>query len=263
MPGRPGFVDTSLRAGALPPPSAGLGRAPVLFPCPGSRRCAACESTLMEASGLRRLGGPARLLCTAVTAWAYRAAPSGHPRPHQRAQARAGPGRGSSRPEARWGICPLAGCPPPRHPGRLPAGRAHQPTPGIRMPARGHRPGPVVRLPQGRRIRKPPHAPRDVTPGGRHPDLITDDTALGDRHRIRQRIMTRSRPGRPSPCRPARQSQFGHQACPAPFRRRPGVPGQRPCPHPLLPHLSYAHASTMSPDARSRPDIQDRRKSSS
>jgi len=176
----------------------------------------------MKACGPRLPGGLQRLLPTAVTARAHRDAPSGRHRPHPRAPARAGSGRGSGRPRTAARICALPGCPQPsHHPGRLPAGRAHQPTPGTRTPARGHRPGPVVRLPQGSRIREPRRAPRSVRPGGRHPDLIPDDTALGDRHRIRQRITPRSRPRRPGPGRPARQSQFSHQARPAPLRRRP------------------------------------------
>jgi hypothetical protein len=246
MPGQPGFADASQRPEPFRPPSAGLGRAPVLFPRPGARQRAARESTLMKVPGLRRLGGLAWLLRTAVTARAYRAAPSDHHRPRRRAPARAGPRRGSGRPRAVADLCLQARCPPPPHSGRPPAGRAHQPASHIRTPARGHRPGPVVRLPQAAGS-----ANRAVHPAMSH-------QAAGIRIRSPMTQCSVIATGSTSGSWPAggrgalasagrRAIPSGQPACPAPFRR-PGGPGQRPCPHPILPHrLPYAHASTMSP----------------
>jgi len=78
--------------------------------------------------------------------------------------------------------------PPRRRRVVTPAGWAHQPAQSVRRPARGDRPGPIVRLPERGRVRESGLAPRHGAPGGRNPDLVTDDTVPGDRNRMNQRI---------------------------------------------------------------------------
>jgi len=68
------------------------------------------------------------------------------------------------------------------------AGWARQPAQSVLRPARGDCPGPVVRLPERRWIRERGLAARHGAPGRRNPDLVTDDTAPGDRNRMNQRI---------------------------------------------------------------------------
>jgi hypothetical protein len=68
------------------------------------------------------------------------------------------------------------------------AGRAHQPGQSVLSPARSDRSRPVVRLPERGRIREPRPAPGHVAPGGREPDLVTNDAVLSDRNRMNQRI---------------------------------------------------------------------------
>lgn len=68
------------------------------------------------------------------------------------------------------------------------AGRAHQPGHSVLSPARTDRSGPVVRLPERGRIREPRPAPGHVAPGGRDPELVTNDAVLGDCNRPSQRI---------------------------------------------------------------------------
>ena len=72
--------------------------------------------------------------------------------------------------------------------GALLAGRAHQPGQSVLSPASSDRSGPVVRLPERGRIREPRPAAGHVAPGGRDPDLVTNDAVLNDRNRMNQRI---------------------------------------------------------------------------
>jgi hypothetical protein len=68
------------------------------------------------------------------------------------------------------------------------AGRAHQPVQSVPRPPGDGCPGPVVSLPERGRIRECHPASWHIAPGGRDPDLITNDTALGDRNRVDQRV---------------------------------------------------------------------------
>jgi hypothetical protein len=108
------------------------------------------------------------------------------------------------------------------------ADRAGQGAHSVLGPARNDRAGPVVGLPERGRIRERRPAPRHVAPGGRDPDLVTDDAVPGDRHRMSQRIEAHKRPqgftvtvgpqvGGPGP---------GDPAGPAGRARPPGVPGK-------------------------------------
>jgi hypothetical protein len=68
------------------------------------------------------------------------------------------------------------------------AGGAGQPAERVRRPARTGRPGPVVGLAERGRVSERCPAVWHVAPGGGQADLITEDTALGDRDRMDQRI---------------------------------------------------------------------------
>jgi hypothetical protein len=80
------------------------------------------------------------------------------------------------------------GNPPRRRRVVTPAGWAHQPAQSVLRPARSDRPSPIVRLPERGRVRESGPAPRHGAPGGRNPDLVTNDTVPGDRNRMNQRI---------------------------------------------------------------------------
>jgi hypothetical protein len=168
--------------------------------------------------------------CSAVTAWIDRAVHSGRDGPH-RSGSWAGCHRGWHGATASAGL--LAGH-PPHHTVALLAGRAYQLAHGVCIPARSKRSHPVVCFPQRGRVGEPGTAARDVTPGAGHPYLVTDDTVLGNRYRINQRVAARRR----WPCRnlsrPLHQPQLCHPVCPA--RQRPGMPGQRPWVHRVSPH---------------------------
>jgi hypothetical protein len=121
------------------------------------------------------------------------------------------------------------GNPPRRYRMVTLAGRARQPAQRVLRPARGDRPGPVVRLPERGRIGESGLAPRHGAAGRGNPDLVTDDTAPGDRHRVNQRI-------EPHPRLPGLMITVSQDAdgrwlsCPAgpPGRARPpAVPGER------------------------------------
>jgi hypothetical protein len=71
---------------------------------------------------------------------------------------------------------------------RLLAGGADQPAERVPRPARTGRPGPVVGLAERGRISEGCPAAGHVAPGGGLADLITEDTVLGDRDRMDQRI---------------------------------------------------------------------------
>jgi hypothetical protein len=68
------------------------------------------------------------------------------------------------------------------------AGWAHQPANTVLTPARDQRSGPVVGLPERGQVGEPCEAACHVTPGSGDADLITNDTVLGDRDRVNQRI---------------------------------------------------------------------------
>jgi hypothetical protein len=118
------------------------------------------------------------------------------------------------------------------------AGRAQQPATGISAPARGQGPGPVIRLAQCRRIGEPPAAAQ-IAPRSRHPELIADDTVLGDSHRPGQRVTARPLAWHQVIRRPRRHTPaVRYPARPAPHGQRPGMPrhhrGAHPA-HPLCP----------------------------
>ena len=177
-------------------------------------------------------------------AGAGRAARSGDLGSCSRAPAIARPGRDRGWCGGMAGIWLGAGHPRPRRIVTLLAGEAHQPVECVHTPARGQCPHPVVRLAQRSRVGELRPAASDVTASRRQPELITDDTASGNRQRINQRIMTgpgrigvcRRMPGRPAGVRrrarqsplsySARPASYRQPARPAPRRQRPGVPGQ-------------------------------------
>jgi hypothetical protein len=78
---------------------------------------------------------------------------------------------------------------PPRRCGVITlAGWAHQPVQGVFCPACSDCPSPVVCLPERGRSRESGPASRHGAPGGRYPDLVTNDTVSGDRDRMSQRV---------------------------------------------------------------------------
>jgi hypothetical protein len=108
------------------------------------------------------------------------------------------------------------------------AGRAHQPAQRVPRPARSDRPGPVVRLPERGRIGERGRAPRHGAPGGRNPDLVTNDTVPGDHHRMNQRIEAhhRLRGLAITVSQGADGRRVGHPASPAGHARPPCMPGE-------------------------------------
>jgi hypothetical protein len=120
--------------------------------------------------------------------------------------------------------CPSRRC----RAGALLAGRAHQPGQSVLSPARSDRSRPVVRLPERGRIGEPRPAPGHVAPGGRDPDLVTNDAVLSDRNRMNQRIEADNRlqvftvTVRPE----AQWPDLGYPPSPAGHARSPGVPGK-------------------------------------
>jgi hypothetical protein len=108
------------------------------------------------------------------------------------------------------------------------AGWARQPAQSVRRPACGDRPGPVVRLPERGRIREGGLAPRHGAPGRGDPDLVTNDTTPGDRHRVNQRIEPNRRlPGfAVTVSRAAAGRRLSSAASPPDHARLPGVPGE-------------------------------------
>jgi hypothetical protein len=108
------------------------------------------------------------------------------------------------------------------------AGWAHQPAQSVLRPARGDRPSPIVRLPQRGRIRERGLAPRHGAPGGRNPDLVTNDTVPGDRDRINQRIEPhrRLRGVTITVSQDADRRRLSYPASPPGHARSPGVPGE-------------------------------------
>jgi hypothetical protein len=108
------------------------------------------------------------------------------------------------------------------------AGWAHQPAQSVCRPARNDRPGPVVRLPERGRISEGRPPPRHDAPGGRNPDLVTDDTVPGDRNRVNQRIEAHRRlRGFTITVRPGADGRrLSYPGSPAGHARPPGMPGE-------------------------------------
>ena len=132
------------------------------------------------------------------------------------------------RPAATGGTGFSSGNPPRRYRALTLAGWAHQPAHSVLRPARSDRPGPVVRLPERGWVRESGLAPRHGAPGGRNPDLVTNDTVPGDRHRINQRIESHRRlPGVTiTVSQDADGRRLSSAASPPGHARPPGVPGE-------------------------------------
>jgi hypothetical protein len=131
-------------------------------------------------------------------------------------------------PAATGGTGFSSGNPPRRRRAVTPAGRACQPAQRVLRPARSDGSGPVVRLPERGRIRESRLAPRHGTPGGRNPDLVTNDTVPGDRNRMNQRIQAHRRlPGFTiTVSQDADRRRLSSAASPSGYARPPGVPGE-------------------------------------
>ena len=134
------------------------------------------------------------------------------------------------RPAATGGTGFSSGNPPRWYRALTLAGWAHQPAHSVLRPARSDRPGPVVRLPERGWVRESGLAPRHGAPGGRNPDLVTNDTVPGDRHRINQRIESHRRlPGVTiTVSQDADGRRLSSAASPPGHARPPGVPGELP-----------------------------------
>src|SRR6516225_5127080 len=133
------------------------------------------------------------------------------------------------------------------------AGGAHQPPISVLAPARGERPDPVVGLAERGGVREPRAAASHVAPGGRDADLITNDTVLGDRDRVNQRIATSRSPVCPRVSWRTGGPQLSHPAGPAPGARPPCVLGTRLWAHPASPHRDGTqHISRRAPGAGNR-----------